>query len=89
VIFNRIGFRIEASTKAYGTDLLVSEETCKRIQSSFILEQAGSAKVKGKSEPLKLFKVNGYIQNGQSIIVQTPYSSYESEDSEKIHKEPA
>lgn len=81
--------RIEAATKAYGTDLLISEETCMKVQSAFTFEEAGTASVKGKEKPLKFFKVTGYIDaNGQAVPVQTKYSSYEAEDADKVHKEP-
>ncbi|MBK9295192.1 MAG: HAMP domain-containing protein [Oligoflexia bacterium] len=77
--------RIEAATKAYGTDLLVSEVTYERVKDLFISELAGTAEVKGKSEPLKLFKVQGYVdESGQSIIVETKYSSYTAEAADKV-----
>jgi adenylate cyclase len=79
--------RIEASTKAFGTDLLLSDDIAKQIESHFILELAGSAEVKGKSEPLKFFKVRGYIDpnTNEKITVATPWSDYEAEKSEKVH----
>jgi adenylate cyclase len=77
--------RIESSTKAFGTDLLVSEEVVKRVQDMFVISFAGSTKVKGKDEPLRLAKVNGYYdQDMNPTIVSTPYSQYEAEDSDKV-----
>ena len=77
--------RIEAATKAYGTDLLISEVTSEKIKDSFILEQAGTASVKGKSEPLKLFKVKGYVnESGETVMVETAYSSYEAGEVDKV-----
>jgi adenylate cyclase len=77
--------RIEASTKAFGTDLLISETVADKVRERFILEEAGSAEVKGKSEPLKFFKVRGYYDsNNQPVIIKTPYSDYEAEKSEKV-----
>lgn len=77
--------RIEASTKAFGADLLISHEAAEEIKSSFKLEFAGSAEVKGKVEALKLYKVRGYIkENGEIEEVKTPYSDYEKEKADKI-----
>ncbi len=77
--------RIESSTKAFGTDLLISEEVVNRVEDQFLLTFAGSTKVKGKTEPLKLAKVNGHFdQDMNPVIVATPYSQYEAEDSDKV-----
>ncbi len=77
--------RIEASTKAFGTDLLLSDELADAVREEFILEEAGTVEVKGKSEPLKLYKVRGYYdENKQPVVVQTPYSDYESGDADKV-----
>lgn len=77
--------RIESSTKAFGTDLLVSEEVVRRTEDMFLVGFAGATKVKGKTEPLKLAKVNGYYdENMNPVIVATPYSQYEAEDSDKV-----
>ncbi|MCB0341105.1 MAG: HAMP domain-containing protein [Pseudobdellovibrionaceae bacterium] len=76
--------RIEASTKAFGADLLLSDEIADTVHEEFILEKAGSAEVKGKSKPLTLFKVRGYIENGEEVRVQTEYSDYEAESADKV-----
>ncbi len=79
------GSRIEASTKAFGSDLLISETVFEKIGDNFITEFAGAAEVKGRSEPLKLFKVRGYKdENGVMIEVKTPYSDYEPEHADKV-----
>jgi adenylate cyclase len=77
--------RIESSTKAFGTDLLVSEATAHTVESEFAMELAGAAEVKGKSEPLKLFRVIGYkAATGEITEIHTPYSSYQAEHAEKV-----
>lgn len=76
--------RIEASTKAFGADLLVSEDVMKKVGDAFLLELAGEAEVKGRSEPLKMFKVRGYKENGRYIEIRTEYSDYEAEEVEKV-----
>jgi adenylate cyclase len=77
--------RIESSTKAFGADLLVSETTARIVDGEFALELAGAAEVKGKSQPLKLFKVVGYkSKTGEITPVKTPYSDYEKEKADKV-----
>jgi adenylate cyclase len=76
--------RIEASTKAFGTDLLVSEEVQAQLP-DFIYELAGSVEAQGRSEPLKLYKVKGLItEDKNEIEIQTPFSSYTAEKAGKI-----
>lgn len=77
--------RIEASTKTFGSDLLLSEGLAEIAKLDFILENAGSVEVKGKSEPLKLFKVRGYFdENKQPVTVQTAYSDFEKSKDDKV-----
>ncbi len=77
--------RIEASTKAFGTDLLISQEVFEKVEGRFIIEKAGQVEVKGRSEPLTLYKVMGfYNQSNEEVIVQTPYSEYEAEKADKV-----
>lgn len=78
------GSRIEASTKAFGSDLLISEEVVNKVGDDFLVELAGAAEVKGRSEPLKMYKVRGYKENGQYIEVKTEYSDYEAEKVDKV-----
>lgn len=77
--------RIESSTKAFGTDLLVSEAINKSVGDKFVIEFAGAAEVKGKSEALNMYRVRGYInENGEKILIRTPWSDYEAGDAEKV-----
>ena len=77
--------RIEASTKSFGTDLLVSEAVVEKVGEKFLTDYAGSAEVKGKTEPLKLFKVRGYVdENGAPVEVITPWSEYAAGKDDKI-----
>jgi adenylate cyclase len=76
--------RIESSTKAFGTDLLVSHEVSQNIDTEFWVEYAGAAEVKGKAEALKLFTIRGRIQEGIKIEVKTPYSAYAPEKVDKV-----
>lgn len=77
--------RIEASTKAFGTDLLISEETAHLVQDDFVLDLAGAAEVKGKSEKLNFFRVLGFKnQDGSVTLVETEGSRYAAEKVDKI-----
>jgi adenylate cyclase len=77
--------RIESSTKAFGTDLLLSDDLAKNVAGRVMLEEAGSAEVKGKSEPLKFFKVRGFIgPDGRETPITTPYSDFEAEKADKV-----
>ncbi len=77
--------RIEAATKAFGTDLLLSEAVAEEVKDRFVLVSAGASKVKGKSEALKLFKVAGVInEQGQQELIKTPYSEYAAEHVDKV-----
>lgn len=77
--------RIEASTKAFGSDLLVSESVVEKLGHEFLFELGGHATVKGKTEPLKLFNVRGYKdESGQDVIIETPYSQYKKEHDDKV-----
>lgn len=77
--------RIEASTKAFGADLLISEDIYNKVGAEFMMEQAGTAEVKGKAEPLKLFKVRGYREaSGKMIEVKTEFSDYAPEHADKV-----
>jgi adenylate cyclase len=77
--------RIEASTKAFGSDLLVSQAVAEKVGNDFLMEVAGSAEVKGKSEPLKLFKVRGYRDaSGNVIKIKTEFSDFAPEAADKV-----
>lgn len=78
--------RIEASTKAFGADLLVSGEVVEKVGEDFLIELAGSAEVKGRSDALKLYRVRGFknLENGEYVTVKTDYSDYEAEKADKV-----
>lgn len=77
--------RMESMTKEYGTDLLIPKVIQERLDGRFVFEQCKSAKVKGKSQAIEIFKVRGYIgEDGKAVLIETPYSSYEAEKSDKV-----
>ena len=77
--------RIEASTKTFGTDLLLSESLADVVREDFLLDVAGRVEVKGKTEPLSLFRVRGYYDEARiATEVRTEYSEYRAEDGDKV-----
>jgi len=58
--------RIEALNKAFGTDILVSEEMAERIKDRFRMVPMQKITVKGKSEPLQIYAVLGRFANFDS-----------------------
>lgn len=77
--------RIEASTKAFGADLLITDDVINLAPELFITEYAGAAEVKGRSEALKMYKVRGYRnEQGEAVEIRTAYSDYEAEGADKV-----
>ena len=76
--------RIEAATKIYGTDLLVEKSVSGPLGQSFLFDACDLVHVKGKSQPLELFRVKGFRKvDGRTVTVETPYSSYPPSGSDK------
>jgi hypothetical protein len=69
----------------------VSQAVLDQVPGKFIAEKAHEAKVKGKSEPLVIYRVLGTVDaNGRETRVETEYSSYAAERSDKVvHDSPA
>ncbi|MDG0817894.1 adenylate/guanylate cyclase domain-containing protein [Bdellovibrio svalbardensis] len=77
--------RIEASTKAFGADLLVTDSVIDKVGEAFKVELAGAAEVKGRSEAIKMYKVRAYREaDGTYTEVKTAYSDYEAESADKV-----
>lgn len=81
--------RIESMTKEYGTDLLISQAIYERVKAHFVFDACESARVKGKSTAIQVYKVRGYLDEGREIVIETPYSSYAAEKSDKVVHEKA
>ena len=80
--------RMESMTKTYGSDFLISKNVYEPVADRFIFKQDKSAHVKGKSEPIEVYRVLGIIgANGEHEIIETPYSSYHAESSDKVYSE--
>jgi adenylate cyclase len=79
--------RVEGATKAFGVDLLLTQNVIDKMgpkmSKYFITSVAGDVKVQGKVEPIKLHRVNGYMENGVAKIIKTPYSDFDMSDDTK------
>jgi len=58
--------RIESLNKAFGTDILISEETAELVKDRFRVVPMQKITVKGKSEPLTVYAVLGRFANTDS-----------------------
>jgi class 3 adenylate cyclase len=77
--------RVESSSKVYGEDILVTETLTTGLHQSFAFESVGEINVKGKLEPLRLFKVLGRRDSeGRVIDIKTEFSSYAPDPSAKV-----
>ena len=77
--------RIEAATKAFGADLLLSQDMARQLQGRILMSEAGDVSVKGKSGMQRLFKVRGFINpDGTTHEISTPFSDYQAEAADKI-----
>ena len=71
--------RIESTTKEFGSDLLVSEAVLEKVRTKYVLELVES-QLKGKANPITLFKVHGYVDaNKKDNLIVTPFSHYQRE----------
>ena len=78
--------RIEASTKAFGADLLITDDVLVQVGEEYKVEYAGAAEVKGRSDAIKMYKVRGYKDHSTNeyVDIMTPYSDYEAEHADKV-----
>ncbi|MEO8550596.1 MAG: adenylate/guanylate cyclase domain-containing protein, partial [Kofleriaceae bacterium] len=51
--------RLESKTKELDTDLLISEATRARLPDDIDVEPIGEIQVKGRAQPVRIFKVRG------------------------------
>ncbi len=59
-----LGSRLEGINKEYGTRIIVSEFTQKRIAQEFITREVDWVRVKGKAQPVRIFELMGTKASG-------------------------
>jgi len=60
-----VASRIEGLTKQYKANILISESTFEKSQSLIEVEPLPPTKVKGKDEPIKIYKVTGFKKSNE------------------------
>ncbi|MBC7458391.1 MAG: HAMP domain-containing protein, partial [Bdellovibrionaceae bacterium] len=69
--------RVEASTKVFGTDLLITEQVVEQLDDSYAVDYKGIAVVKGRGEPIRMHQVRGYRNaTGEILEIKTAYSDF-------------
>ncbi len=82
--------RIESATKSEGTDLLIDKSIFDISGEKFICDPCEGIEVKGRSGVLELYKVKGYFgADGKAVFVETSWSDFEPEESDKAGKRAA
>ncbi|MEN6545561.1 MAG: adenylate/guanylate cyclase domain-containing protein [Armatimonadia bacterium] len=62
--------RLEALTKDFGAEVLLSETTAAAVEQSLQLVELGEARLKGREKPLKVYKPHGYQGEMKGSITQ-------------------
>ncbi|KAA3611249.1 MAG: adenylate/guanylate cyclase domain-containing protein [Calditrichaeota bacterium] len=59
-----LGARLEPANKQYGTDIMIGDETVKEAGDKIITRQLDLLRVKGKTEPVKVYELVGITEKG-------------------------
>jgi len=76
--------RLEGTSKQYGTDIVISENTYKPYARRLIVRELDFITVKGKSEPVRIYELVG-IQQGRSTLAR-PISDEKQKVIDHYHK---
>lgn len=63
--------RLEGLTKEYGVQILISENTKKKLKKEVLLRELDRVKVKGKKEPVTIYEVVGFMRDASKEEVNT------------------
>jgi len=55
-----LGSRLEGANKSYKTNIIISEFTFDRVKNEFICMELDSVRVKGKTQPVRIYNLVGY-----------------------------
>jgi adenylate cyclase len=78
--------RLQDQTKEFGWPILISETTYQQVKADFDAEFADSRLVKGKTEPVGIYKLIGHKGAGESELVK-PLYYYQHKTGAQIIKE--
>jgi adenylate cyclase len=62
--------RVESLTRRQGVDILITDAVRDRLRSRFTLRAMPPSEVKGKSEPLLTFAVDGYAEVARQELAE-------------------
>jgi adenylate cyclase len=65
-----LGSRLESLNKQYGTRIIISDATRRRLKGRYDIRPLGSVTVKGKTQPVDIFEVSA---SGEAAAAQ-PYA---------------
>ncbi|MFH1007504.1 MAG: adenylate/guanylate cyclase domain-containing protein, partial [Candidatus Latescibacterota bacterium] len=68
--------RLEGVNKVYGTDIIVSEQTYKRVKEEVVVRELDVIRVMGKNEALRIYELLGLRTEGISKEVQEKVTLY-------------
>ncbi|MCG6983522.1 MAG: adenylate/guanylate cyclase domain-containing protein [Deltaproteobacteria bacterium] len=60
-----LGSRLEGLNKAYGTEILIGENTAQLVEDSFFLREVDQVRVKGRVQPVQIYELVG--NSGDSL----------------------
>lgn len=65
-----LGSRLEGLNKQYGTNIIISESTRKRLPDEFIVRELDRVMVKGKKDPTTIYELRGYKDNTDVQMIE-------------------
>lgn len=68
-----VASRIESANKAMGTRFLISETVARHLRSEVEMRHVADERLRGKSEPLALYEVLGFIRPDTILTIQTSF----------------
>ena len=62
-----LGARLEGQTKEFGVSIMVSDTTYKRVEDEMRCRELGSIRVKGRTEPVRVYELLGPIDETEDL----------------------
>jgi adenylate cyclase len=70
-----LGSRLEGSNKMYGTNIIISEYTYERVKERVYARELDLVKVKGKTQPVRIYELIGLINDSDFEKIKRPLST--------------
>jgi adenylate cyclase len=65
-----LGARLESANKQYGTSIMIGENTYEQAKEDIVVRELDLLRVKGKTEPVKVFELLGLKESGISAKIK-------------------